>query len=95
MSNHTRKTKTLSNTSTPVQRTRILSALKDRGSEGITTICGRESVNVMHIAARVMELRRQGWNISTVWDVTENAQGHLHRNARYVLISTRRKKVAA
>lgn len=95
MQNYTRKTKTLSNTSTPIQCMRALTALKDRGSKGVTTIYGRESLNIMHIAARVMELRRQGWNIATVWDVTENAQGHSHQNARYVLVSTRRGKVAA
>lgn len=55
--------------------------------EGLTTIELREDYNVMAPAPRIFELRHEfGYNIVTHWDTSENAQGHKHRNARYVLL---------
>lgn len=74
--------------STANQRKRFLAALRQASSDGITTIQSREDLDVMHPAARVMELRqREGWNIQTIWTFGTNAQGNKHRQARYVLFS--------
>lgn len=78
--------------SAKAQRQRIFEALKEAGSKGLTTLQIRENLDAMHAGGRVMELRRQGYDIRTIWTVAENAQGHPHRVARYVLM---REKVAA
>lgn len=85
----------IGNNSVSSQRGRLISSLKDRGSKGVTTIYARESLDCMHVSMRILELRRQGWGIVTMWATTENAQGHAHRNARYVLMSHRKKEAAA
>jgi len=69
-----------------VQRSRILKELESAGNEGRTTIQLREQLDIMHPGGRISELRENGYQIHTVWTVTENAQGHKHRNARYVLM---------
>lgn len=73
--------------SSTIQQARILKALEQAGPQGMNTIGLRESLDVMHPSGRVMELREAGHRIETVWTVTENAQGHKHRCARYVLLS--------
>lgn len=50
-----------------------------------TTIELRERCNVMSPAPRVLEMRRLGWPITTVWECAIDAQGNAHRCARYVL----------
>ncbi len=73
--------------STVAQLSRLLKALREAGAQGITTIQAREKLDVMMPAARVHELRHtEGFNIQTIWQTSENAQGHKHRNARYVLM---------
>src|SRR5690606_33521322 len=44
-----------------LQRSRLLSALIVRGSDGLTTIDCREQLHIMHPAGRVKELREQGY----------------------------------
>ena len=61
--------------------------IKAAGGSGITTIQARDELNVMHPAGRIRELRESGNHIETIWTTSTNAQGHNHRNARYVLIS--------
>ncbi|WAW11331.1 helix-turn-helix domain-containing protein [Oxalobacter vibrioformis] len=53
----------------------------------MTTHEAREQIAVIHPAGRVMELRRQGHDILTHWTKEPNAQGHMHRVAKYVLLS--------
>ena len=64
------------------QRGRVLAALKVRK---ITTLQARQEIDVLHPAARVMELRRAGHDIATEWTFDVNSEGHLHRVARYTL----------
>jgi cell division septum initiation protein DivIVA len=67
------------------QRNRILAALRTHGS--LTTLEARRRLDVLHPAARVMELRDAGFLISTVWSVDHNELGSQHRVARYHLLS--------
>ena len=52
----------LSNTNAAMQRARLLDALKRRE---LTTLQARRELDVLHPAARVMELRRNGYAIAT------------------------------
>ncbi|KZZ58850.1 hypothetical protein A3762_06665 [Oleiphilus sp. HI0125] len=76
------------NNSTLAQRTRLLAELIDRDALGVTTIYAREQLDVMSPAPRIMELRKRGFEILTIWTTEETAQGNQHRIARYVLTST-------
>ncbi|KZZ12045.1 hypothetical protein A3752_20250 [Oleiphilus sp. HI0081] len=76
----------ISSTNTIAQRARLLKALMEC-SYGVTTIQAREYLNVMAPAPRIYELRHlYGYRIETVYSYSEDAQGHKHRNARYVLL---------
>jgi len=75
------------NNSATAQRARVLEALEQAGSKGLSTIQLREDFDIMSPAPRILELREEGHGIATIWTVTENAQGHKHRCARYVLIA--------
>ncbi len=80
------KASPINDSSIIAQQRTVLEALRPAPA-GCTTIELREGHNIMHPAGRVKELRERGFNILTVWDYTENAQGHKHRNARYVLLA--------
>ena len=67
------------------QRVRLLTEFHRVGS--VTTLGARQHLCVMHPAARVMELRRRGIDIATVWTREADALGVEHRVARYVLLS--------
>ena len=70
------------------QRSRILVALREVKSLGMSTIQMREELDVMSPASRIFELRKQeGYNIQTVWRSDTNAQGREHSCAFYVLLS--------
>jgi hypothetical protein len=64
------------------QRARLLDALR---RESLTTLEARRKLDVLHPAARVMELRRAGHNIATAWTTDLTAEGNPHRVARYIL----------
>jgi hypothetical protein len=64
------------------QRARLLDALH---RESLTTLEARRKLDVLHPAARVMELRRQGHNIVTAWTTDLTSEGNPHRVARYIL----------
>ncbi len=70
--------------SNEAQRTRILEWLR---SESLTTLQARKHLDIMSPAARVFELREQGFNIITHW-TTEDSGKAKHRVARYVLLSS-------
>lgn len=72
--------------SSEVQRARLIEALR-QGT--VSTLDARTSLDVMHPAGRVMELRRQGHSIETHWS-TESTGATKHRVARYVLRQERR-----
>ncbi|MDQ7975912.1 helix-turn-helix domain-containing protein [Paraburkholderia sp. SARCC-3016] len=66
------------------QRRRILEFLRQHRS--LSTIDARHQIDVLHPAARVMELRRIGHEIMTVWAHEYTPEGRKHRVARYHLV---------
>ena len=82
-----RQVKTMSpnynSTSTQSQRNRILDYLRYKS---LTTLAGRTELDIMHPAARIQELREQGYEIFTHWETVDSGQGK-HRVASYVLLS--------
>jgi len=50
-------------------------ALQALGTKGITTIQASGDLDVIMSAPTVLELRGLGWNISTLWRISENANG--------------------
>jgi len=80
-------TKTKQNNCTPTdtnsQRLAILAWLLIRP---LSTLQAREELGIMHPGGRVMELRRQGYNILTHW-VVGYTGAVKHRVAQYVLLA--------
>lgn len=74
--------------SLPAQRQRLLDYLHINGS--ITTIEARRVLDVIHPAGRVLDLRKAGKSIDTIWVVDINEQGKAHRVAKYILSVTGR-----
>lgn len=70
------------------QRSRVLDFLRRHGS--LSTLDARHLIDVMHPAARVMELRRFGHDIATIWSQETTPEGGRHRVARYHLMSKAR-----
>ncbi|MCA8094419.1 helix-turn-helix domain-containing protein [Burkholderia anthina] len=66
------------------QRNRVLEFLRHSGS--LSTIDARHLIDVMHPAARIMELRRAGYPIQTIWTHATTPEGGTHRVARYYLM---------
>lgn len=71
--------------STAAQRARILQFLQS--GKPLTTLYARHYLNVMHPAARVMELRKAGHNIVTHRRKDSDTAGRTHSVAEYVLLS--------
>ena len=74
---------TIHKNSVQSQRQQILSWLY---SEPLSTLQARTSLDIMHPAARVQELRQQGYNIVTHWTEAYTNEGK-HRIASYVLLN--------
>ena len=53
----------------------------------MTTFQARIELKIMHPAARIMELRKKGKNISTKFVWKPNTDGELHRIGQYILLS--------
>jgi len=68
-------------TTTAAQRLAILQRLK---YGPITTLQARD-MGIMHPAQRVLELKKQGYEITTEWATEYCSGGVLHRVARYSL----------
>lgn len=68
--------------SAAAQRQRILAWLQ---SAPLTTLQARQHLDILHPAARVMELRRLGYDIETIWVEDLSQAGKFHRVARYIL----------
>lgn len=64
------------------QRKRIIDFLRIRP---LDTLTARKVLDVMHPAARVMELRNKGIGIKTIWIDRQSDCGKIHRIACYVL----------
>lgn len=67
--------------SAEAQRSRLLAALH-KGP--LTTLEARRLLDVLHPAARVMELRNRGHKIDTVWTEDVTSEGKAHRVACYL-----------
>ncbi|MCL1476974.1 MULTISPECIES: helix-turn-helix domain-containing protein [unclassified Marinobacter] len=70
--------------SAAAQRARILDYLQTH--RVLTTLQARHLLNVMHPAARVMELRKHGYNIISNWRKDADSEGRFHRVAEYLLM---------
>ena len=79
-------------TSTESQRFLLLDHLK-KGP--LTTIQARDELGVMSPAPRVMELRRQGHNIITLWTETVDRTGTKHREGQYILLTEEEREPVA
>ncbi|MBI4804619.1 MAG: helix-turn-helix domain-containing protein [Desulfovibrio sp.] len=64
------------------QRKRLLEVLRNRS---LTTLEARRELDVLHPAARVMELRKQGYDIQTIRVPDLTSEGRAHNVARYIL----------
>jgi hypothetical protein len=69
------------------QRARLLAALSTRA---VTTLQARRELDILHPAMRVLELRRLGHPIATVWTTEATECGKPHRVALYALPGRRR-----
>jgi hypothetical protein len=67
------------------QRARILEALR---SGSLSTLEARHELDVLHPAARVMELRARGHPIASTWSFELTPCGETHRVARYALLTS-------
>jgi hypothetical protein len=67
------------------QRGKLLAALH-RGP--VSTLKARAELDVLHPAARIKELRKRGYEITTQW-VTEDTVLGKHKVAQYVLLLNR------
>lgn len=67
---------------TEAQRSRILSYLH---AKPLDTLTARKELDVMHPAARIMELRKIGIGIKTIKIDRSSDRGKVHRIACYVL----------
>ncbi len=74
-------------TTTAAQRQRLLAALRHAP---ITTLAARKTLDVLHPAGRVMELRKAGHEIITHWTHEHTAANVPHRVARYILLKEAR-----
>ena len=74
---------TLGNNSAAAQRARVLEAMR---SGPKSTIQLRRDWDVLAPAARVLELKRRGFEILTQWIHEATDCGKLHRVALYVLL---------
>ncbi len=76
--------------SSRAQQQRILGDLRHGP---VTTFKARTELDVAHPAARVQELREQGFNIVTFWSTELSDAGTPHRVAKYVLFGEPRQGV--
>lgn len=67
-----------------IQQQSILARLRQGP---MTTLQARQELDVLHPAARVMELRARGHRIVTHWDYDTSGVGRQHRVARYALLA--------
>jgi hypothetical protein len=85
-------TSTTHSNAAAAQRARLLMELRRNGF--VTTIGARRDLDVLHPAMRILELRRAGHPIVTVWTREATACGKLHRVARYLMTPSCKKEAA-
>jgi hypothetical protein len=64
------------------QRARLLEALS---RYAVTTFEAMRYLDVYHCPARILQLRKQGYQITTHWQTVETESGDKHRVGLYVL----------
>lgn len=64
------------------QRARLLEALS---RYPVTTFEAMRYLDVYHCPARILQLRKQGYKITTHWQTVETEAGEKHRVGLYVL----------
>lgn len=62
----------------------ILLSLKENRS--LNTMQARKCLGIQHPSGRIMELRKQGYNIVTHWSIEYDTLHQPHRIAEYVLL---------
>lgn len=76
------KTKRTYSNSASSQRARILEHFAN--CPRLSTIEAREEYGILHPGGRVMELRKNGYQIDTHWIFAPDSNGVLHRIGQYV-----------
>ena len=71
-------------TDTEAQLSRVLTVLRS-GPE--TTVRLTREHDILHPPARILQLRKRGFDIATVWVNVETLHGAVHRVGKYVLLS--------
>ena len=69
-------------TDTEAQLSRVLAVLR---SGPTTTVQLVREHDVLHPPARILQLRKRGFDIATVWVNAETLRGAVHRVGKYVL----------
>ncbi|MDR5879401.1 helix-turn-helix domain-containing protein [Caballeronia sp. LZ032] len=67
------------------QRARLLEAMKVRG--GVTTLEAMRFLDIVDPRPRIVELRKEGYRIKTLWTRQPSECGRLHSVGLYALIS--------
>ena len=75
--NHTR-------TDTEAQLSRVLTVLRCGPT---TTVQLVREHDILHPPARILQLRKRGFGIATIWVNAETLHGAVHRVGKYVLLS--------
>ncbi len=71
-------------TNSQCQKQRLMAYLQQHGR--ITTLEARTNLDVFHPAARIQELKEQGYNIITIRRMVNSGLGE-HKVAEYVLMT--------
>ena len=81
----TTKTNTSNDTrvDTEAQLSRVLTALRIGPA---TTVQLVREHDILHPPARILQLRKRGFEIATVWVSAETLRGAVHRVGKYVLV---------
>lgn len=66
---------------------RLLEALIEAKSQGVTTYVASTELGIYHPPARIKQLREQGYEIITQWRTIETANCLPRRVGNYILIS--------
>lgn len=68
------------------QRKRLLQVLRENKGKGVSTFFSREVLGICHISARILELRKAGFEIITDWTYEPDANHVIHRIGLFKLV---------
>ncbi|KVF71435.1 helix-turn-helix domain-containing protein [Burkholderia vietnamiensis] len=69
------------------QRARLLEAMKMCG--GVTTLEAVRFLDIVDPRPRIVELRKEGYKIATLWSRQPSECGRMHRVGEYALVNSR------